>query len=965
MANKADTGALKETVMALVLTVAAELHPDRPLPPGTDQDSLLDRDFALDSLGRLELAGRIEDAFQVTLSEARIANVETPRDLIAAVKGAMDAGERIGPYVAPKGVAESEPAATKAKGEGVTLPIKARTLTEMLDHHAAETPDRLHIRIYNDECEKGGAGETLTYSQLQDGAMQVAAGLVASGLSPGDAVALMLPTGRDYFFAFFGILYAGGVPVPIYPPARISQVSDHLRRHFGILGNCRAQFLIATDETRNLGTLLRGGVETIRAVTTVDDLSREKEIPPLPRVSASDIAFVQYTSGSTGEPKGVVLTHANLLANVRAMGRTIQATSDDVFISWLPLYHDMGLIGAWFGSLYFGLELVIMSPLKFLARPERWLFAIQRFGGTITSSPNFGFEFCIKRISDEKLSGLDLSSLRVVCNGAEPVSPKTISRFSEYFSRYGFKKTAMMPVYGLAECSVGLAFPPLGRGPRIERIERDTFSAGGNATVAPEGDDSALEFVGCGRALPGHEMRVVDAASHELPDRREGRLQFRGPSATSGYLHNPEKTAELMDGDWLDTGDMAYMADGELFITGRAKDIIIRAGRNIYPQELEDAVGEIEGVRKSNVAVFASPDPVSGTERLVVLAESRRRDEKSHARITRAIEELSIDLTGQPPDEVLLAPPNTVLKTSSGKIRRAASRDIYEGGRVGKTHAAPWVQFLRLSLMMMAPTLRRILYAAFASLYAAYVWVVVGLLGPVVWLLVAVAPKAWRWPLAWGASRLVLGLCAIALSVRGRERLLDPDAPVVYVANHASYIDGFVLALAIRRPVSFVAKRELLSHWASRILLTRLGARFVERFKREKGIADAKRLAEDVQAGTALVYFPEGTFINQPGILSFQMGAFIAAAEAGVPVVPIAIRGTRAVMMGNSWFPRRGQIRITISQPIVCDRTIEGTWQQALAMRAQARAHIIAHAGEPDIGMERADILNQSSDRKP
>jgi len=951
----ADKTSVQETVMALVHTIAAELHPERPLPPGAGPDSLLDRDFALDSLGRLELAGRIEDAFHIALTEARIANAETPRDLTAAVMGAMGAPERakLNPPQAPK-------AATKEKDGGVTLPGDAGTLTEMLDHHAAESSDRLHIRLYDDACEKGGAGETITYRQLQGGAKRVAAGLVGLGLNPGDAVALMLPTGRDYFFAFFGILYAGGIPVPIYPPARISQIGDHIRRHFGILANCRARALITTEDTRKVATLLQGGVETIRAVTTVDDLSRDTAIGPLPVIAPGDIAFVQYTSGSTGQPKGVILTHANLLANVRAMGRALRVTSDDVFVSWLPLYHDMGLIGAWFGSLYHGVELVIMSPLKFLARPERWLFAIHRFGGTITTSPNFGFELCLKRISDEKLAGLDLLSLRAICNGAEPVSPQSIKRFAERFAPFGFRETAMMPVYGLAECSVGLAFPPLDRGPRVERIQREALSASGNAMAAAENDDTALAFVGCGRALPGHEIRVVDAASHELPERREGRLQFRGPSATAGYLHNPEQTAALIDGDWLDSGDMAYMADGEVFITGRAKDIIIRAGRNIYPQELEDAVGEIEGVRKGNVAVFASPDPASGTERLVVLAETRRFDEQSRARITRAIEDLSIDLTAQPPDEVLLAPPNTVLKTSSGKLRRAASREVFEKGLVGKRHAAPWVQVLRLSLLTMAPTLRRVLNATAASFYAAYAWTVAGALGTLTWLLIAVAPKPWRWPLAWAGSRLALALGGISVTVKGRERLPDPTAPVVYVANHASYIDGFVLALAIRRPVSFVAKRELLSHWASRILLTRLGARFVERFDREKGMADAKQLAEAAKAGAALVYFVEATFINRPGILPFQMGAFSAAAEAGAPVVPITIRGTRTILVGNSWFPRQGRIRITIGTPIQCDPGADSIWQQALTLRARARAHILAHAGEPDMGSERAELLDRA-----
>ncbi|MCK4940418.1 MAG: 1-acyl-sn-glycerol-3-phosphate acyltransferase, partial [Rhodospirillaceae bacterium] len=376
---------------------------------------------------------------------------------------------------------------------------------------------------------------------------------------------------------------------------------------------------------------------------------------------------------------------------------------------------------------------------------------------------------------------------------------------------------------------------------------------------------------------------------------------------------------------------------------------------NIYPQELEEAIGEIEGVRRGSVAVFSSFDPASGTERLVVLAETRRRDEKSRTDITRAIEELSIDLTNQPPDKVLLAPPNTVLKTSSGKLRRAASREVFEKGLVGKKQPAPWLQILRLSLLMMAPTLRRVVAAVSASLYAAYVWTVAGLLGALAWLLIAVAPKPWRWVIARSAVRLTLVLSGISLRVSGRERL--PDANVIYVVNHASYIDGPVLTLAIGRETSFVAKRELLSHWVSRILLKRLGARFVDRFDREKGISDAKKLAEDARAGAALVYFPEGTFIGQPGVLPFQMGAFIAAAESGIPVVPIAVRGTRAIMMGNSWFPRRGRIRVVIGEPIQCDSSITDTWQQALALRNQARGYILNHAGEPDMGMERAGKL--------
>jgi len=941
--------------MALVREVATEMHPGRPLPADAGPDSLLDRDFALDSLGRLELAGRIEDAFGVTLTEERVANAETPRDLMAAVGGAADRVETPPPAAAAAPLPTDEPG---ARGS-VSLPGQARTLLDVLDHHAAETPERLHIRLYDEDCEKGGPGATLTYGGLRDAARRVAAGLLGEGLKPGEAVALMLPTGIDYFAAFFGVLYAGGVPVPIYPPPRISLISDHIRRHFSILANCRARGLIAGPEMAPVATLLKGGVETIGWVTTVVELGQGRDIPPLPAVAAGDIAFIQYTSGSTGQPKGVVLSHDNLLANVRAMGRALRATGADVFVSWLPLYHDMGLIGAWFGSLYHGVELVIMSPLRFLARPERWLKAVHRFGGTLSASPNFGFEACVKRVSDDKLQGLDLSSLRVVCNGAEPVSPATIERFVERFGGCGFKRTAMFPVYGLAECSVGLAFPPLDRGPRIEHVDRRALSRDGEARPVDARAAGAQPVVGCGLALPGHRIRVVDALGHDLPERHEGRLQFLGPSATAGYFRNAEATAGLIDGPWRNSGDRAFLADGEVFITGRAKDMIIRAGRNIFPQELEDAVGDIEGVRKGNVAVFASADPASGTERLVVLAETRRFDAATTERITRAVEAHAIDLTGQPPDDVVLTRPNTVLKTSSGKVRRAACREAYEEDLLGKEGAPPWLQVLRLSLMTLVPTLRRTTKAAAASLYAAYVYAVAGLVAPLAWALIAVLPQSFAWPLARAACRLILGLAGIGLKVDGRNKMPGPGEPVIYVANHASYLDGFVLTLALGRPVAFIAKRELLGHWIPRILLSKMGCLFVERFDREKGLEDARHLVEETRAGRALMFFPEGTFTNRPGIMPFQMGAFTAAAEAGAPVVPVAIRGTRSILVDGSWFPRRGRIRAAIGDSIAADETAGNTWKQALALRAAARTHILNHAGEPDMAMDRADLLDQ------
>ncbi|GGN71916.1 AMP-binding protein [Nocardia rhizosphaerihabitans] len=320
----------------------------------------------------------------------------------------------------------------------------------------------------------------------------------------------------------------------------------------------------------------------------------------------------------------MTLTHANLLSNIRAMGEASEVAASDVFVSWLPLYHDMGLIGAWLSCLYFGVPLAVMSPLDFLARPAQWLWAIHANQGTLSAAPNFAYELCLRKIADAELDGLDLGSLRILFNGAEPVSADTVTRFGERFAAYGLRREAQAPVYGLAEACVGLTLPPVGRGPIVDRIDRNRFLRTGKATRAAADDPDPLRFVGCGRTIPGHQIRLVDSAGNVLGDRREGRIEFCGPSATAGYFRNPRATTALLRHGWLDTGDLGYFVDGELYVTGRIKDFIIRAGRNLHPEELERAVGDIPEIRKGCVAAFATAEPAGGTERLVVFAETRQ-----------------------------------------------------------------------------------------------------------------------------------------------------------------------------------------------------------------------------------------------------------------------------------------------------------------------------------------------------
>lgn len=925
-----------EAVLTLVRRVASELHPHRGDTPSATLDSLLERDFGFDSLGRVEILQRIERAFGVRLPEQLLATAETPRDLLRAVLGA-DATSS--PTAAPgfKDVAL----------EGVEeAPARAGTLTAVLDWHVQAHPQRPHIHLYG-EAEQA---ETMTYADLQAGAAAVGAGLRERGVEPGHTVAIMLPTGREFFESFYGVLLAGAIPVPIYPPVRMSQIEDHLRRQAAILTNARASMLITVPEAQRIAWLLGSQVEGLRRVVTVQELSTsQKGDQVFPLLQPQDIAFLQYTSGSTGTPKGVILTHANLLANIRAMGRVAHTTSRDVCVSWLPLYHDMGLIGAWLGSLYYACPLVLMSPLTFLMRPERWLWAIHTHRGTFTAAPNFAYELCLGKIEARELVGLDLSSWRLALNGAEPISPDTILRFCERFAPYAFRPEAMAPVYGLAEASLGLAFSPPGRGPVIDRIQREPFTRSDRAVPADEGDANALRFVACGQPLPGHEIRIVDATGYEVGERQVGRLEFRGPSATSGYFRNAEATRRLFHRDWLDSGDLAYMAGGDVYLTGRAKDIIIRAGRNIYPHELEEAIGRIPGIRTGCVAVFGSPDPTSGTERLVVLAETRERDPAALERLRGQVDASVMDLLGTPADEVVLAPPSTVLKTSSGKIRRAASRERYERGDMGGHPRAVWWQLLRVAIGGVVPQIRRRLAGIVALLNAAYLWALFGLLVGISWVVVALLPRlSWRRAFVHSLAKLMLRLFGIPLLVEGRAHL-PRDRAYVLVVNHASYLDALVLAAVLPSDVTYVAKRELTEQVFSRILFQRLGTLFVERFDVQQGVEDTGRLLQAVRQGHSLVFFPEGTFGRVPGLRAFRMGAFVVAAQAGVPVVPVALSGTRSILRADQWFPRRGIVRVSIGSPVLPEGT---DWTAAIALRDATRRQILHACGEPDVALD-------------
>ena len=938
-----QAGAREQQLIELLRGLARELHPQDPAIERLGLDASLERDYGLDSLARVELAARIEQALGVRLPEEGFSEAESGRDLLVIIGAAPRAAERA---PAPQGAAARAAPRQAPAAEHPALAVE--TLSEALDWQLARHPERIHITLYGER----DAAEEISFGALGEAARAFGAGLAARGVAPGERVAIMLPTGRGFFVAFYGALRAGAIPVPLYPPARPAQLEQHFRRIAGIVANSGARIFVTIEQAKPFAHVLQAHAEALAHVATVEEVLQADRAAPAHRAAPGDTAFLQYTSGSTGRPKGVVLSHANLVANIRAMGAATQAGPADVFVSWLPLYHDMGLIGACLGALMFGYPLVLMSPLAFLSRPERWLRRIAQHRGTLTSAPNFAYELCLSKLSDSQLEGLDLSSLRLAFNGAEAVSAETAERFSERFASYGLRREAMTPVYGLAEACLGVSFPPLGRGLLIDRVERATLQRQGVARPARAGDPLPLRVVACGRALPGHSIRVVDAAGRELGERVEGRIQFSGPSASSGYFENPEDSARLIDDGWRNSGDLGYLAAGELYLTGREKDLIIRGGHNIHPMEIEQAAGEVKGVRHGGVAVFASAARGAG-ERLIVLAETRETRAEERARMIGEINRLALDLVGTPADEVVLAPPRSVLKTSSGKIRRAACRELYERGALGAGQRPAWLQLALLELDGLSARASRALRRAGERLWGAWAWASLALVMLPAWLLIAATRREARArALARGAARLVFAFWGTTPRVEGAEHLV-PGLNAIVVSNHASYLDGLLLSAVLPPRIAFVAKRELAPQLFAGTLLRRLGSVFVERVDVSRGLEDHRAIEQNARAGLAPLVFPEGTLRREPGLLPFRMGAFVAATQAGVPVVPVVIRGTRSMLPDGIWIPRRARLEVWVGEPLV---SAGDGWHAAIALRDKARAAILARSGEPDAPAVRVDF---------
>jgi fatty-acyl-CoA synthase len=502
-----------------------------------------------------------------------------------------------------------------------------------------------------------GAVTGLTFPELRDATATAAAGLTALGLERGDRVGLVLVEPDEFVVVFLAALRLGIVPVPMYPPRSLGSFDAHLRHTASIGTAAAARALVVSPRLRPLMTGLLAEVSGLRHVVGSDTVRAggpaHAPPPQWPELHDDDVAFLQFTSGSTGLPKGIAVTHGNLAANSAAIVAGIGGSAETtVGVSWLPLYHDMGLIGFVLTPLLQGLSVVLLPTMSFLRRPRVWLDAVSRYRATITFAPAFAYALATRRAGEEDLAAWDLSSLTVAGCGAEPIPPEVLQSFTQLFAdRCGLKETAVLPAYGLAEATLAVTMKPLD----------------GKLRTAPW---QGGEVTSCGVPLPGVGVVVRDPAGRPVPEGDEGEICVTGPSVTPGAVGS----ASVPDGE-LATGDLGFLQDGELYVTGRLKDLLVLAGRNVHPQQLEWAAGEVPGVRRGGVVAFSVPSTAG--ERAVVVVETV---EPAPDGVPAAIKERVRDDLGVVVSEVTCVPRGTIPKTSSGKLRRAETRARWLAG---------------------------------------------------------------------------------------------------------------------------------------------------------------------------------------------------------------------------------------------------------------------------------------------
>lgn len=531
----------------------------------------------------------------------------------------------------------------------------------------------------NFHSSRGDLAEVLTYARLRDEALDLAGRLAALGLGPGDHVALVAETEADFARAFFACQYAGLAPAPLPLPQGFGGKQAYIDQLRGLMQACRPKAAIAhadllgyvTEAAEGLGLGFVGNVAALAAQPAV---SVDHAVKP------DDVAYIQFSSGSTRFPMGIVVTQRALMANAEAItAHGLAVRAHDRAVSWLPLYHDMGLVGFFLAALACQISVDLMATRDFARRPLLWLRLIAQNRGTLSYSPTFGYELCARRAETATIDDIDLSSWRAAGIGADMIRPQVLTRFADTFARAGFKAEALVPSYGLAETTLAVSFAPLGHGMLTDLVDLDRLEDEGIAAAPSGSSRRSRSFVACGRPLPGHEVKLVDATGTIVGERRVGRVLTRGANLMQGYLDRPEETAAVLDAEgWLDTGDLGYRLGEQIVITGRAKDLIIVNGRNIWPQDLEWGAERAVGLRSGDVAAFAV-DAGGTAERVVVLVQCRAAAAPERDELRRRVANAVKDVAGVEGDVVLVAP-HALPQTSSGKLSRSSAKRMFEQG---------------------------------------------------------------------------------------------------------------------------------------------------------------------------------------------------------------------------------------------------------------------------------------------
>jgi acyl-CoA synthetase (AMP-forming)/AMP-acid ligase II len=608
------------------------------------EDSALASVLELDSVRLLTLVVELEDHFQVCLEEGDEQGLETVGDLAGLLQ--------------------------------LRLREQCSTLAQLLADIGATSRGGLRF------LDRRERPTWVPWSEVHERGSMVGASLARLGLQSGDRVALLYPTCPEFFDAFFGVMLAGGVPVPLYPPVRLGRMEEYHRRTATMMEAASVRLVLADPKVRRV---LGKTVEL--AKPELGCLSLDRLPPsegPVQAAVPHELALVQFSSGTTVDPKPVALSHRALLYQGKVISDALREAHPEIGefhhrggVSWLPLYHDMGLIGCLLPAMLHDRELTLIGPELFVARPALWLRAISRYGASISPAPNFAYSLCVERIRDQDMEGVDLSCWKAALNGAEPVAASTLRRFVERFATWGLDPRALTPVYGLSEAALAVTFSDIASPFATARFCREALAERGRAVP----DEEGVEMVSVGQPLPGTELRVVDPEGRSVEEGQTGHIRVRCPSLMEGYLDRPRETARVLREGWLDTGDLGFVHGGELFISGRAKDLVILRGRNHSPSELELSVEGVSGLRAGCTAAVSWRPEGAESETLALFVEhSRSATQAQRDGLAKACAEALRDVAGLSPDLVVVLEPGTLPRTSSGKIRRGdALRRFLDG----------------------------------------------------------------------------------------------------------------------------------------------------------------------------------------------------------------------------------------------------------------------------------------------